>query len=361
MPMPSLRSATLFIDVEVWDPIHIATKAFELLERLRRGFREAGVEPWTWRVVLPPLPQGVSSGGVRQLAEVMTRTLGSSTLLHLYSLEWGHEQAWTVVDILAQHGNVYASVRCPSTQCIPDVVKNLYGRRLDPEVFTRVSLTLGPWIQTPYFPSTTNVGKVTGFAVSFRYVDLFEQLFQLKRGDVITDYLGRVGKALRTVERVSGIPLLGADYSLSPWMSESVGFLIESLMEDTLPAPGMFAAVAGINRVIREVASSSEIKPMGFNEVMLPVAEDDVLKERSGTGALRVHHLVALSAVCVAGLDMVVVKRDPEVIAKLISDMLAMQQLKMRSLGVRIVPIDRAKPGDWVELGKFGKVPVSYF
>jgi len=347
------------VGVETWEPVHIASRSFELLSRLEKAFADAGLSPWTWRIVLPPTPPELDTERVELLAELFTKTLDRNTLVHILSIECDSKLLDKLVDVLERYPNMYATVRCHSEECIPRLVRAIFMKNSEPTTFTRLSITLGPWIQTPYFPSTTNVGQCDGIAVAFRYVDLFEEAFSSRNADILLNYVNNIAAKLREVEKEGGVSVLGADYSLSPWMEESVAALLESLIEARLPAPGMYAAVRGVNTVIKELASSAGLKPMGFNEVMLPVAEDNVLKERVAAGELRVHHLIALSAVCVAGLDMVIVKREPSTIAKILRDMLSIQEIKSRSLGVRLIPVEDS-PGSWIELGRFGKVPVSY-
>jgi len=91
---------------------------------------------------------------------------------------------------------------------------------------------------------------------------------------------------------------------------------------------------------------------------MLPLAEDSKLKARASEGDLTARYLAMLSGVCVAGLDMVPVPASVNDVAGLFLDVAAYALAKGRALGVRLIPVEGAEPGDRVDLGRFGDAPV---
>jgi len=97
---------------------------------------------------------------------------------------------------------------------------------------------------------------------------------------------------------------------------------------------------------------------VGFNEVMLPLAEDDRLKELAAVGQLRFRDLLAATPACVAGLDMVPLPSTTEtrVLKWVMRDLDAASKLKRKPLGMRVLLVGAA-PGEEVELGMFGKTP----
>jgi uncharacterized protein (UPF0210 family) len=62
---------------------------------------------------------------------------------------------------------------------------------------------------------------------------------------------------------------------------------------------------------------------------------------------------------CVAGLDMVAIplSTSRERLARLLMDVLAIAHRKRRPVGVRLLLVP-SNPNSYVEIGRFGKVPV---
>jgi len=87
---------------------------------------------------------------------------------------------------------------------------------------------------------------------------------------------------------------------------------------------------------------------------MLPVAEDNTLMQRVSEGSLTLSQLLLLTSVCVAGVDMVAVRRDLETYKSLLKSTMAIQFIKRRPYGVRVIPSDGS--GEFF-LKEYGKIP----
>ncbi|MEM2158461.1 MAG: DUF711 family protein, partial [Sulfolobales archaeon] len=195
-----------------------------------------------------------------------------------------------------------------------------------------------------------------GFALALRYVDLFKDYLS-GRKDTLIDFVSSVGRSARRLSEEAGLKLLGIDYSISPWESESVVELVESLSGVKFAYPGSGWAVKELNRLINCVTEEVGIRALGFNEVMLPVAEDDLLKERVAEGSVTLRDLTYLSTYCLVGVDMVVLKEDLNMIKGIISDVFTASLIKNRTIGVRLIPVGIPE-GSYVSLKRFGRVPV---
>ncbi len=110
-----------------------------------------------------------------------------------------------------------------------------------------------------------------------------------------------------------------------------------------------------MNRLLGKV--SKKVRSIGFNELMLPYAEDNGLMKLARESRLRARDLVSIISVCVAGFDMAVIPRDLEVIRALLRDAQAIAVKKRRSVGVRVIPTE-AQIGEEVKLEGFTTVPV---
>jgi uncharacterized protein (UPF0210 family) len=163
----------------------------------------------------------------------------------------------------------------------------------------------------------------------------------------------RVEEVVRVVREISSLPVR-VDYSLSPWMSESVAELYEEAGYSLLEPGGLYYTWL-LNKHISEY-SSPDLRT-GFNEVMLPYTEDNKLKEYGERGLLSARRLLYYASTCVAGLDMAVLPEDRGKLLRLVLDAMSLSVAKNKPMSLRVVPVS-GRPGDRVKLGVFGEVTV---
>ncbi len=253
------------------------------------------------------------------------------------------------------YGNTYASLKVSSNQeldLIPEILESL-SNILGADSLTRVAFSIGGEVESPYFP--LSFPKRYGVAVSLRYADELKGLHP-------DDYVKRVSSVLsmysNEVEGKSkrlGVPYLGVDASLSPWMDESVVPIVEAASRASIPSVGIASGIRAINKAIEEAVKRASIPSLGFNELMLPVGEDNILKKLVSEGKLRLHHLTMYPAYCVAGLDMVGVPKDKELIVRAGRDLITAHEVKGRPVGMRIIITERPR----IEIKHFGVIPMA--
>ncbi|MEM3980494.1 MAG: DUF711 family protein, partial [Ignisphaera sp.] len=124
-------------------------------------------------------------------------------------------------------------------------------------------------------------------------------------------------------------------------------------------SPGTINAIYSLNKLIDGIIKKLRIRSIGFNEVMLPVAEDDILNKRVEEGFIRLRDLINYSIVCVAGLDMVAIPKLLVDIRRTAIDMLTVHKIKKRSVAMRIIPVDQ-EPGTSIKLENFGTTYVIF-
>ncbi len=255
--------------------------------------------------------------------------------------------------------------------------KSLYGQVLDqavdliyrtaeelgPEFNVRLAFSSGEPPEGPYFPAT--MSSSFGMSASLLYPsDLYKFLQDSEEPSAALRQIMSIlfQKAEKDVlltlrEEEEKIPYIGMDFSLSPWMEESAAKVVSMVSKAPFMASGTASAILEINRAIMN--SSYNLKYTGFNEIMLPMAEDNLLKEMAYKGLLTARDLSYLTPYCVAGLDMVVLPLSTprKEVAKLIEDVLAASWVKRKVLGIRIILVD-AEPGEMVDLKMFGKIPI---
>lgn len=328
-----------------------------IFARSKPLFSNSGDLAWTNRVVLP---RGLWAERSELVVEILDCVVRAGAGYLAVPVDVEHVNA--VPTLLSISDGVFVGVEVRQLQ--PEVVTRLAGllyqifETQGSEALTRLALGLGGLVETPYFPST--VSKREGISLSLLYVDDLRVVARPNswRG-VEKKIRGILAQAVESGKRLaesSELQFLGVDPSLSPWMDESVAKLIEDLTDGEFGSPGTFHAVARLNSMISKAAGP---KTVGFAEVMLPVAEDDRLKELAADGRIRLRDLVGLSMVCVAGLDMAAISARVSLreLAQVIADAMTAARVKGREMGVRILLVD-GRPGDWVKVGRFGETPV---
>ncbi len=227
------------------------------------------------------------------------------------------------------------------------------------DVYTRFAGVVGEWVMTPYFPSSPSLVGEDTMTIALRYIDLFDKGFSGGGGyRELINWLRELDSSAREIAESIGLGYGGIDASLSPWMEESVAELVEKYSGETIDSPGVAYTIYRMNRFIDEIISVSGIRRIGFNEVMLPVEEDNLLKKRVAEGRLTLTKLLRLTPYCIVGVDMIVVPRRRFSLDKFILDLLTVYRIKRKPLGFRVIPVDK-EPGSVIDLGRFGSAVVA--
>ncbi len=365
--MARVRAVTVFVSPKEWTQRSIreyvesaSVKANEIRDVIRER-----IDVWSVRVALPPLPEGVDPAKVAQAA----MEAGESN--HVKYVAAIHVNAGSLdvsKFIDAIETGVFGSILLSRPEYAGKAADMIIeASRRDILAPTRIAVVFGAsWPLTPYFPIAVQTRSGTGFAVAALYVDdILSSLREEVNLELIRQIASRVFTVIEEAAREASekikIEYYGLDTSLSPWMDESVAKLIERLMgERKIGSLGTMSVIRELNRVIKGLATLFDA--VGFNEVMLPVAEDNVLKERVGEGLVRLRDLLLYSTVCVAGVDMVVVggEMTRDDLMQLARDIATVYKIKGFNIGLRVIRAESAKAGEWIHLGMFGRVPVAW-
>lgn len=232
------------------------------------------------------------------------------------------------------------------------------SNKLNPSDCTRICFTFNGPLLTPYFPSASAMDKELGIAAALFYVnDLIKSLKdRLDLYKKIIEIDSIVNNSLLNLSSHLMVKNYGIDLSLSPWMKESVALLLEKICRKKFYSPGIRYAIFYLNKLIKEISSKNA--HCGFNEVMLPYAEDSRLMELGKMNAISAYDLLSLSSICVAGLDMVVTPfNNFSDFSNFMKDCFAILSSKNKPSGIRIIPI-KDKNRKIINLERFGKVPI---
>ncbi|MCD6084265.1 MAG: DUF711 family protein [Desulfurococcales archaeon] len=268
-----------------------------------------------------------------------------------------------LINSLELSDELFGSVLVCDVEQLDYYVECLWKFSSKTDVFTRLAVVFPRRVTTPYFPVSTSLSNLWGVSIALRYADLVKAaVTDPNMYEALVSYVRKVAAFCSEVEARTGIKCLGLDLSLSPWMSESVGEIVELVNGADVPEPGSGWAVFKLNQLISKLAIDANVNVTGFNEVMLPVAEDNLLKKRVAEGKLKVRDLAHLAAYCVAGLDMTaisVASYKKEKLKKILYDTYSLSIIKRRSIGVRLIPSE-LKPGDVIKSERFGDIPIAY-
>ncbi|MFP3178561.1 MAG: DUF711 family protein [Thermocladium sp.] len=245
----------------------------------------------------------------------------------------------------------YGSILIDEADKAPLITEVL--RRMDSSISRRFAALIGNELETPYYPASVNVRGGMGIALAILYPS------DLIGARSVNDIRNRLEMLLRKAEEFGhlvadsiSVEYRGLDASLSPWGWESTVDVLEQF-GSRIGSPGFMKTIWDINRELMALS----VKKLGFNEVMLPLAEDERLKERARAGFITFKDLVTYSSVCVAGVDMVPIPmNDIDHVAGVVADLYAVSQVKKRPIGLRLIPSVK-ETGD-VDIEGFGETPV---
>jgi hypothetical protein len=150
------------------------------------------------------------------------------------------------------------------------------------------------------------------------------------------------------IERTRSQPCIsfkGFDFSLAPFPEDgcSFGKALETMGVGAIGSAGSLAAAA----ILAGALDSGKWKKAGFNGLMMPILEDNILAARSGAGLLSIYDVLQYSSVCGTGLDTVPLPGDIEMekIQALLLDVAALALRLNKPLTARLMPIPDKKAG----------------
>ena len=330
----------------------LVKKAASLLEE------RLHIKPISLRVTLSPTSLG-GELSAKVLSEAIRKAkIDDNVYYGLLHIDASMASPESIIKVLKLGPNVFASASTPIAS--ENVVKILYEiAKSGSEMATRFAISIPGHVESPYFPAGSSLSSVTGLSASLLYPRLLENRNSIYEGfDDLYDTAMELEDHLSEIAEILGIEYRGLDLSLSPWMEESVAKIIEEYSGRRIYELGVGSLIMEIEDIIDDICS--DIECLGFNQVMLPVAEDNLLKERVAEGKLTLYKLAHLMYTCISGLDMIVVSEKdwrPELARALVEEAVTAAMLKGKPLGLRIIVSD-AKPGTLVDLGRFGQTPV---
>jgi len=354
-----IRAIVVHASVPEWDKDVLREVVRSATMKARRAARiieeKMGLRVDSVRVTLPPSP--LPAGKTVELLESLRGVLDQGVYYALFHAEATGTEPGHVLRVLGIGPRVYASIAAPAP--LEEAVRILYEVAKHPDKATRFAVAVPGFVETPYFPAGASLGPVHGLSASLLYPRMLEGRDIYEGFSDVDDLVVELEDNLVDVAEQLGLEYRGLDLSLSPWMEHSVARVVEQAAGLRIGEIGVAATIREIEDLIEELCLDATCT--GFNQVMLPVAEDNVLKERVAGGELDVYKLLHLTYACVAGLDMVLVPAKHwtrEKARAILAEITTASNLKEKPLGIRVIAVDK-EPGEWLEIGDFGETPVA--
>jgi uncharacterized protein (UPF0210 family) len=322
-----IRALTIFISSLEYDKINSYVNMLKKIGNV-----------WTKRISFPETKLPIS-----KVMEYVPQD--SSILFSVCGMRDNDYRIMEVIDALRSGNNIFCNILINNIQNLDKIAKIL--TKLEPEEATRLALLINDdFLLTPYFPASTSNVVADSFGLALLYVKDFIE-------NKISDAFKQANEFGLEVSKKTRTKFLGIDVSLSPWMDDSVGYIIEK-QSGKIFSVGNTWAVGEINKLIFSEAWKSKVTPIGFSETMLPIAEDNILKKRVEEGSLTLSQLIQLTFACAAGIDMVAINEDLALYKNLIKDLISIQFTKKRPYGIRIIP---SRGEDKINTKDFGIIP----
>lgn len=358
-----IRALTCFLSPKDWGKEKLkqylesrCSKLREILDKLLSMYD--GLELWTFRVALPYTPNSVNIKDVAEVAEDVAEScqIDFISAIHLKGNEF-NSKVVEIIEALENYEKVFASIKVNSTseaQKVAEVYNKVEGF-----IGAKVAIHVGSEFITPYFPLAKTIASIEGASLTPFIIDELKEAIKNRNYHSIVETFQLSEKFGKDYSKEIGIEYFGIDPSPSPWMDASIAEVIEIASNTYFGDYGTHWGIKKVMDIVNKAVYEAKVKVTGFNEIMLPIAEDNLLKVRAVEERYTIRDLMSYISVCVAGLDMVPVVKPLkyDAIARLIMDLKALSAAKKKPLGLRLIPI-QAEPGSIIEIKMFGRLPV---
>lgn len=358
-----IRALTCFLNPKDWSKTELrqylesrCSKLREILDKLLSMYD--GLELWTFRMALPYTPNSVNIKDIAEVAEDIAESchIDFISAIHLKGNEC-NSKAVEIIEALENHEKVFASIKVNSASEAWKVAE-VYNK-VEGFIGAKMGIHVGPELITPYFPLAKTIVSIEGVSLTLFIVDELKEAIRNKNYRNIVETFQLSEKFGKDYSKEIGVKYFGIDPSPSPWMNASIAKVIEIASNTYFGDYGTHWGIKKVMDIVNKAVYDAKVKVTGFNEIMLPIAEDNLLKVRAIEERYTVRDLMSYISVCVAGLDMVPVAKPLkyDAVARLIMDLKALSEAKKKPLGLRLIPI-QAEPGSIIEIKMFGRLPV---
>ena len=214
---------------------------------------------------------------------------------------------------------------------------------------------------TPFYPGSYHTGPGHQFAVALQSASVVAAAMGSTNGpdqersnqarQAVATALGEHARAIEAAalraQKQTGWDYAGLDLSPAPLKELSIGGAIERFIGAKFGASGTLTVAAIITGALEDIP----VKRTGYSGLMLPVLEDSVLAQRWSDGTVNLDALLAYSAVCGTGLDVVPLPGSATTarLERIIGDVATLAVKWHKPLSARLLPVAGKQAGDMTE------------
>jgi uncharacterized protein (UPF0210 family) len=369
-----IRSITAFMNVPYPGPEEAVGQAGDFLKAAREAFEGAGCTVQTTRLAMQPFPVALVEAGPGATLDLAK---------DLEALCFVHEIDYVAIgparlddppafgeglpDALAGTESVFASLEIASTSgqiSLPalrraaGVIQRTSTLGQDGFLNLRLAAIANCPPGSPFFPVAYHAGGEPAFALATEAADLAvvaaggAATLDEARRTLTASVEAEATRMSKVAARLAGdarFEFGGIDFSLAPYPEKgrSIG---EALEQIGVPVAGLCGSLAA-TALLADAIERADFRRVGFSGPMFPVLEDSTLAERASGGYLRLVDLLAMAAVCGAGLDTIPLPGDitERQLAALLLDVAALAVRLDKPLTARLMPLPGKQAGDPVE------------
>jgi uncharacterized protein (UPF0210 family) len=206
---------------------------------------------------------------------------------------------------------------------------------------------------TPFYPGSYLTGEGQEFAVALQSANVVAEALRSTREAAAAQKAleSALGEHARTIENIAGNiekqtgwKYAGLDLSPAPFKEVSIGAAIEGFTGAKFGSSGSMTAAALVTAALHAIP----VKHVGYSGLMLPILEDSTLVKRWSERTFTVDQVLAYSAVCGTGLDVIPLPGDisAEQLERMIGDMATLAVKLHKPLSARLLPVAGKKAGD---------------
>lgn len=271
-----------------------------------------------------------------------------------YNVLKNYEQSF--INILAvQNGKVNYDVLNESLK----LIKKTSNISINGKDNFRLGLSVNVKENCPFFPFSVSDGKF-GFSIALELTQEINMIIQnnskLNLNELRTNIINTLYPQIKKIEELANeealkynIEFKGFDFSLAPIIDDnnngSIITILNYLGVNDFSKSGTLFATAYLTNILKYFAS--EFKSVGFSGVMYSLLEDTNLCKINNETGVDIEDLIKLSTMCGCGIDMIPISCDENDnnIKSTFMDVIAISTRLNKPLGIRILPISRAKKG----------------
>jgi uncharacterized protein len=369
---PKIRAITAFVRLDRTRYKDQIQDALKFLRQAKGDYEKSGFEVQTIRITTQPFPEYTRGLSEEQalaffreydalaVKEGFDASIGPAMMKDTDDPREAVLLGKTLANSKTLEGSIFIGgedgIHWKSIGAAASVMKYLEANTLHSQGnFSFIASSFVP-SGTPFYPASYFAGDGKLFAIGLQSANVVaDALASSKSPEAaeerlkasLTTYAQQVEKTAKEISQSTGWKYGGIDLSPAPLKDVSIGGAIENFLGAPIGTSGTLTTTALITRALKAIP----VTQAGYSGLMLPILEDSVLSQRWSEGRLSVDALLAYSAVCGTGLDVIPLPGgiSNDQLAAILGDVASLSVKWHKPLSARLLPVAGKKAGDQTE------------